>query len=309
MLRCVQEAAQPEVAHALAVRAALAAADYRRFFRLYASAPALGRALMDIYVPHLRFDALSVAVKAFKPSLPLPFLATLLGFAAPVPAPAEKAAAAADVAAGGGAEGVSGKSGAGSDLGGSTARRTEPGGGTTDHTSRAAGAAAAAGGTQELLPGCMETYFEGEHVAKVGGWAGWVGWCLTMQPLLALPACLVLACRLTSACRPLSVGLRAWRHSHPPTYPPSHVLTLVRPSLQADLGEGCADCLAWLEECGAAVKGATAGPTKAALDCKESAGQLKMPEEKKKVAHGDANLQIEDFLKTLSPGGEQEGGW
>ena len=96
--------------------------------------------------------------------------------------------------------------------------------------------------------------------------------------------------------------------THPPTHPPPSVHSLAHP-LQADLAEGCADCLAWLEECGAAVTGAAAGPTEAALDCKESAGQLKMPEEKKKVAHGDANLQIEDFLKTFSPGGEQEGGW
>lgn len=79
----LQEAALPAVSHALAVRAALASADYQAFFRLYASAPALGRALMDIYVPKLRFDALTVVVKAFKPSVPVPFLAGMLGFVAP----------------------------------------------------------------------------------------------------------------------------------------------------------------------------------------------------------------------------------
>lgn len=37
-------------------------------------------------------------------------------------------------------------------------------------------------------------------------------------------------------------------------------------------------------------------PSEVALDCKASAGQLKMPEEKAKVAHGDENLRLEDFL-------------
>jgi hypothetical protein len=37
----------------------------------------------------------------------------------------------------------------------------------------------------------------------------------------------------------------------------------------------------------------------AVLDCKASAGQLVMPVEVV-VAHGDANLAIDDFLKDLS---------
>ena len=101
------------MAHALSVRAALASADYQAFFRLYASAPALGRALMDIYVPTLRFDALTVVVKAFKPSVPVPFLASMLGFVAPAArarhagqatpaAPAALASAGGSPAAGGG---------------------------------------------------------------------------------------------------------------------------------------------------------------------------------------------------------------
>ena len=98
------------MAHALSVRAALASADYQAFFRLYAAAPALGRALMDIYVPKLRFDALTVVVKAFKPSVPVSFLASMLGFVAPAaraehagPAtPAALASAGGSPAAGGG---------------------------------------------------------------------------------------------------------------------------------------------------------------------------------------------------------------
>ena len=176
----------------------------------------------------------------------------------------------------------------------------------------------------------METYFEGEHVAKVGG-CGVEGVdgkqhvdqrCLACASLPHLGAArMLVSCFLA----------HAWPCSHPthhhatnhPSASCAHTLTC----MQADLAEGCADCLAWLEECGAVVT-VTAGttsaatatsaatsaaslstsPTEAALDCKESAGQLKMPEEKKKVAHGDANLQIEDFLKTFTPGEQQDGG-
>ncbi len=40
---------------------------------------------------------------------------------------------------------------------------------------------------------------------------------------------------------------------------------------------------------------AAAGPA-ASLDCKASGGKLFVPEDNTKVAHGDANLAIEDFL-------------
>lgn len=60
------------------------------------------------------------------------------------------------------------------------------------------------------------------------------------------------------------------------------------------------DCIAWLSECGAVVTGGDSGggacDEEAALDCKASAGLLKMPEEKARVAHGDENLKLEDFL-------------
>ncbi len=76
---------------------------------------------------------------------------------------------------------------------------------------------------------------------------------------------------------------------------------------QEDLEEGCQDCAAWLAECGAVVTGGEGSEgggeggaftaVQAVLDCKASAaGQLKMPEEKDKVAHGDENLKLEDFL-------------
>jgi hypothetical protein len=69
----------------------------------------------------------------------------------------------------------------------------------------------------------------------------------------------------------------------------------------ADAKAGLDACLAWLEECGAVVAGAGAD---AVVDCKASAGRLRMPEERGAVAHGDANLALGDFLKAFD---EEEG--
>lgn len=183
------------MAHALRVRAALAAADYAAFFRLYATAPRLGRALMDIYVPKLRFDALSAVVKAFKPSVPLPFLAALLGFAPPqqrrrssASMPSAAAANGADAAtngaggtsAAGGEPQAAGAPGAGKSVqvtseaqGGASPPGESGAAGGAGARAPAAGeasqaaAAAAAGEAGEPLPGCMATYFEGDYVARV----------------------------------------------------------------------------------------------------------------------------------------------
>lgn len=66
---------------ALQVRQALASSNVTRFFRLYACAPRLGRCLMDVAVKQLRWKGLNTLVRAHKPgTLPLPFLATTLGF-------------------------------------------------------------------------------------------------------------------------------------------------------------------------------------------------------------------------------------
>jgi hypothetical protein len=68
------------IANALAARQAAASANYPAFFKAYAAAPALGRALLDILAPRLRFAALNVLVKVYKASLPLTFVAAALGF-------------------------------------------------------------------------------------------------------------------------------------------------------------------------------------------------------------------------------------
>lgn len=65
------------------VREAVFCHDYKGVFRLYASAPNMGRALMDMFIDRFRFAALNMIVRAFKPHLPVAFVARLLGFLAP----------------------------------------------------------------------------------------------------------------------------------------------------------------------------------------------------------------------------------
>lgn len=77
-----QMAQQPAVAHALQVREAVCTDDYAAFFRLYAAAPDMGRALLDMFVGVARWRGVNALVRAFKPSLGVDFVARLLGFAA-----------------------------------------------------------------------------------------------------------------------------------------------------------------------------------------------------------------------------------
>jgi hypothetical protein len=79
----------PSVKHALRVRRALASQNYALFFHLYDSAPGLGRALMDLVVPKIRFLALTQFVQAFKPTISVSFVCTVLGFHRRAPASAE----------------------------------------------------------------------------------------------------------------------------------------------------------------------------------------------------------------------------
>lgn len=57
-------------------------------------------------------------------------------------------------------------------------------------------------------------------------------------------------------------------------------------------------CMTWLKEHGA-VLSKEASPSEAAVECKASANTLVMPAAVA-VAHGDANLAIDDFLKSMS---------
>ncbi|CAO1617387.1 unnamed protein product [Parajaminaea phylloscopi] len=71
----------PAVAHALAVRLALATHNYHRFFKLYVEAPNMNAYIMDHFVERERVAALTIIARAYRPSVPLSFLAAELSFA------------------------------------------------------------------------------------------------------------------------------------------------------------------------------------------------------------------------------------
>lgn len=72
--------AAPAVAHALGVRLAIATNNYHRFFKLYLDAPNMNAYIIDHFVERERIAALSIAARAYRPSVPLIHLATELGF-------------------------------------------------------------------------------------------------------------------------------------------------------------------------------------------------------------------------------------
>lgn len=69
-----------EVKHALAVRSSLSTGDYHAFFKLYQEAPNMSGYLMDHFLERERVRTLLKLVKAYRPTLPLSFLTTTLGF-------------------------------------------------------------------------------------------------------------------------------------------------------------------------------------------------------------------------------------
>lgn len=176
----------PFITHALQVRRAIASHNYALFFKLYDSAPALGRALMDLAIRRLRFQALTYFVKAFKPTLSVAFVSRVLGFL------------------------------------------------RSDHVDSIGKKPHNKIGQKEAtpLPGCSSCVFEGKNRGRT------------------------------------------------------------------KLQDAMADCEVWLRECGASI--IDGGSSEALLDCKSSMGKLQLPEEKDAVAHGDANLDIQDFLKGFS---------
>ncbi|GAB4818303.1 hypothetical protein N2152v2_005349 [Parachlorella kessleri] len=240
-----EDSRDPDVAFALSVRGTLGAEDYPRFFRLYGQAPKLGRALMDLAIPKLRFAALSSLVKAFRPYLSVRFVASLLGFIsrdkatlpasrAPTPEPPSQlslpsAAPSPAVGVPGEVTSLSGRNGAVAPAGDEEQQQQQAGPqspGPMAHVGAAAGADA--GGSTEPLPGCADVVFVGKYAPK------------------------------------------------------------------SDFEEGLQDCVAWLLDCAAQLTGEA--PFEMTIDCKASTGQLKVPEDKTAVAHGDANLNIDDFL-------------
>jgi hypothetical protein len=104
---------------------------------------------MDRQVPNIRFEALQAICKAYKPTVPLLFLAALLGFVATsvarTAAPAASALAEAGKFVGSGAQ--------------------EFGGNATGSAKCAALACCGAAVESVPPPGCQEAHFEGRHVA------------------------------------------------------------------------------------------------------------------------------------------------
>ncbi|CAN6455392.1 unnamed protein product [Victoria cruziana] len=97
MSRLSPEAKNDEaVKHALAVRAAVASGNYVMFFRLYKTAPNLNSCLMGLNVEKMRFEAVRCMSRAYRPALPVAFVARVMGFMDTVPVKGE------------GAEGLSG---------------------------------------------------------------------------------------------------------------------------------------------------------------------------------------------------------
>ena len=66
--------------HALLVRAAVADNNYHQFFQLQDIAPNMGDYLMDKMIPSVRQGALQRICKAYRPSVPVNFVLTELGF-------------------------------------------------------------------------------------------------------------------------------------------------------------------------------------------------------------------------------------
>lgn len=68
------------VTHALAVQAAVTSGNYVSFFRLYKTSPNLNTCLMDLYVEKMRFEAVKCMSRAYRPTVPVSYVAYVLGF-------------------------------------------------------------------------------------------------------------------------------------------------------------------------------------------------------------------------------------
>ncbi|XP_051206124.1 SAC3 family protein A isoform X1 [Lolium perenne] len=68
------------VKHALAVQSAVSSGNYVIFFKLYKQGPNLNSCLMDLYVERMRFEAIKCISKSYRPTVPVVYIARILGF-------------------------------------------------------------------------------------------------------------------------------------------------------------------------------------------------------------------------------------
>uniref|UniRef100_R7W8F0 Uncharacterized protein n=1 Tax=Aegilops tauschii TaxID=37682 RepID=R7W8F0_AEGTA len=68
------------VKHALAVHAAVSSGNYVIFFKLYKQGPNLNSCLMDLYVERMRFEAIKCMSRSYRPTVPVGYVAQVLGF-------------------------------------------------------------------------------------------------------------------------------------------------------------------------------------------------------------------------------------
>ncbi|XP_072966382.1 SAC3 family protein A-like isoform X2 [Typha angustifolia] len=76
----VEAKADEAVKHALAVHSAVSSGNYVLFFRLYKTAPNLNTCLMDLYAEKMRFEAVKCMAKSYRPTVPVRYIAWVLGF-------------------------------------------------------------------------------------------------------------------------------------------------------------------------------------------------------------------------------------
>jgi hypothetical protein len=217
------------------VREAVLSHNYAAFFRLYATAPHCGRAILDHLASSMRWAALNAFVRACDPPVPVPPLAAMLGF---VPQPSSQDGPASE----------------------------QPG----PLPQVAAGGAGGSG----PLPGCRFSRLEGEAAPAATaeqGVAACADWlrehgaetCEKGEaPRHAIPS--------RHADKGLSIDMRTAPGGPHVTLGPA-VSQAARLALCASGGE-------------------------LLLECKASRGKLFVPEEPAKVAHGDENLSVTDFL-------------
>ena len=262
------------VFHALQVRQALVSSNYSAFFRLYDAAPALGRALMDLAVPKLRFACVEGCVLLFvRPSVHLSIHLSI-------------------------------------DRSIVFSHRAGP-----DCLSIARLSLRDQGATTIQRPPPLPRLVATRTISLVT-----TAWTVHVVPdfcactpvhrfMKAFKMRLEVGDFLCTALGFLSsMSERKFDSPKTPFYQPgcSRYSTgefegKYRPLSPDDREEAVEECVEFLDPCGVAFFPSEGrdGDQIPMIDCKQSLGSLRMPEEKDAVAHGDAALDLNDFLKSF----------